>query len=202
MTEWLVSALATYGVVLLFLTTFFSCLALPFPASLLMLTGGAFIATGDLTAAPVVLSALFGALAGDQVGYQIGHRGRASLQRLLARSEKRQRLFGVAETYLIRWGNWGVFLSRWLFSPLGPYVNFASGIAALPWLRYTVFGAAGEVVWVSLYVGLGYVFAGNITMAAELAGDALGLIAAVTTMGIFGFWIWRNRRKTKSAMAE
>ncbi|MGA1233177.1 MAG: DedA family protein [Lutimaribacter sp.] len=69
MSAWLLQSLATWGLPLLFATTFASCLALPVPASLMMLAAGAFVASGDLPASGVCLAALFGAIAGAQLGY-------------------------------------------------------------------------------------------------------------------------------------
>ena len=48
MTDWLLALVPQYGLWLLAATTFFSCLALPFPASIMMLTAGGFVAAGDL----------------------------------------------------------------------------------------------------------------------------------------------------------
>ncbi|GAA6207664.1 hypothetical protein NBRC116601_09570 [Cognatishimia sp. WU-CL00825] len=201
MTETLISALANYGIALLFLTTFFSCLAVPVPSSLLMLAAGAFIATGDLDAYSSLLAALSGALCGDQIGYQIGAKGREPLARFMGKTQARARMMARSEAYLIQWGGLGVFLSRWLFSPLGPYINFASGAAGLPLWRFTLFAALGECIWVTLYLGLGYGFADNLAMASELAGDMLGLLAGLSMVFGFGVWLLRHNRK-KNATAQ
>ena len=46
MTDWLLALVPQYGLWLLAATTFCSCLALPFPASILMMTAGGFVAAG------------------------------------------------------------------------------------------------------------------------------------------------------------
>jgi membrane protein DedA with SNARE-associated domain len=201
MTETLISVLADYGIALLFFTTFFSCLALPMPSSLLMLAAGAFVATGDLDGITTVLAALSGALCGDQVGYLMGARGRGKVTRFMARTDARSRMMARSEAYLNQWGGLGVFLSRWLFSPLGPYINFVSGAGQLPLWQFTLSAALGECIWVGLYVGLGFGFADNLTMASELAGDMLGLLAGISLVLGFGFWLIQHDRK-KQAAAE
>ncbi len=202
MTDWMISALADYGVILLFLTTFLSCLAMPVPASLLMLSGGAFVATGDLPMMSSVLSALCGAIAGDFAGYQLASRGSTQLENFMTQSPKRANVMARADSFLANWGGMGIFLSRWLFSPLGPYMNFASGVAAVPVWKFALFGILGECVWVSLYVGLGYVFADNLSMATDLAGDVLGLLAAICVMLGFGIWLVKHNRKRAIAPAN
>ena len=61
MTDWLLALVPQYGLWLLAATTFFSCLALPFPASIMMLTAGGFVAAGDLALLPTFAAAAGGA---------------------------------------------------------------------------------------------------------------------------------------------
>jgi len=197
MNETLFQLLALYGVPLLALTTLASCLAMPVPSSLMMLTGGAFVATGDLALIPVASGALTGAILGDQAGYVLGRRGGGWLDTHLTHRPKRQRLFERARTFTHKRGGPGIFLTRWLFSPLGPYANLAAGASGLAWARFTFWGIAGEVVWVTVYVGLGYGFADNISMGAELATQALGFLAALGLTIFLGVWLLRTMRKPR-----
>lgn len=66
---------ADYGVWVIAASAFLSCLALPIPTSLMMLTGGAFAAAGDLALWQVMAGAWVGAVFGDQTGYFIGRTG-------------------------------------------------------------------------------------------------------------------------------
>lgn len=189
MTDTVFALVAQYGSGALFIVTFLSCLAMPVPASLMMLTGGAFAASGDLSLVTASLSAYGGALAGDQAGYLVGQSCAGWLEHWAEARQNRAMLLGRARASVDRWGGMGVFLSRWLVSPLGPYVNFAGGAGRMPWARFSIWSAAGEMVWVALYVGLGYLFAGSLTAVAEFAADLSGLVAgAVVAVGL-GFWL-------------
>ena len=79
MTDWLLALVPQYGVWLLAVCTFLSCLALPVPASILMLAAGGFVAAGDLSLTGSVAAALAGAVAGDQAGYFGGRWGGSGL---------------------------------------------------------------------------------------------------------------------------
>lgn len=186
MTDTLFLLVANYGGAALLLVTFMSCLAVPVPSSLMMLTGGAFAASGDLMLGTTALSAYIGAVAGDQAGYFLGRSGAPVLERWAAQRRSRTVLLGRARTSIQRWGGPGVFFSRWLVSPLGPYVNFASGAGEMRWVRFALWGAAGELVWVGLYVGLGYAFASNLTAVAEFAADLTGLFAGMAVTALLG----------------
>lgn len=188
----LFSLVASYGVALIGVATFLSCLAVPVPTSLLMLASGGFVASGDLSLPWTLAAAFSGAVVGDNTGLLIGRAGGPQLNRWLEAAPARARLRAQAQAFITRWGGFGVFISRWLVSPLGPYVNFASGLGGMSWPRFALWGAAGEVVWVSLYVGLGYGFADHVAQIATVLGNASGaLAAAVVTLGL-GLWLWRR----------
>lgn len=188
MTETILALVPVYGLALIAVATFLSCLALPIPASLVMLSAGGFAAAGDLVLWQTMAAALLGAILGDQVGYQMGRIGARGLSGH-ALSPKRAALMGKAAGYLQDKGTWAVFFSRWLVSPLGPYVNFAGGAARLDWARFTRAGAAGEAVWVTLYVGLGAAFTDDLLALADLMSNVSGLLAALAVALGLGFWL-------------
>lgn len=199
MTEWLLGLIPQYGGWLLGVCTFLSCLALPIPASILMLTAGGFISSGDLSIVSGVGGALAGAVAGDQAGYLAG---RSAGPFLTGKLGKRGALLKKAEAMLASRGGFAVFFSRWLFSALGPYVNLAAGFARQSWASFTAWGVAGEAVWVTLYVGLGYAFTGNIEAASAMAYQLLGFFAAGAVAVGLGAWLYltvRNERQTIKA---
>jgi membrane-associated protein len=193
-TETLMGLVPGYGPWLLALATFLSCLALPIPASILMLAGGAFAAGGDLTLGLAMASAFAGAILGDQAGFRIGRLGGPILQRLVAGHPDRAALLARARDVTASRGGAGVFLSRWLFSPLGPWVNLVAGATGLGWGLFTLSAAAGEAVWVGLYTGAGYLFADRISDLAGLAGNLSGMLAAGLVAVILGHALWRAAR--------
>ena len=192
MTDWILAQLPLYGPWLLGLTTFLSCLALPVPSSLMMIAAGAFVASGDLALMPVALAAFGGALAGDQFGFWVGRR---AAHLLPAAGTKRAALVATALASLARHGAVTVFLSRWMFSALGPWVNLAAGASGYPARRFSLADLAGEAVWVTLYIGLGMVFGANLQATADLAGNALGLMAAGAVALGLGLWLLRGLRR-------
>ncbi|MGP1355011.1 DedA family protein [Roseicyclus sp.] len=201
MTEALLALVPVYGVALVALATFLSCLALPVPSSLVMLAAGGFAASGDLVLWQVALAAFGGAVAGDQLGYQVGRAG-GRLFGGRSLPPKQARLLAEARALLHRRGAMAVFLSRWLFSPLGPWVNFAGGAARLPLPHFTRAGVAGEAVWVAVYVGLGAAFADDLLALADILGSASGLLAAVAVAGALALWLRAALRQRRRGGAE
>ncbi|MEJ6398089.1 DedA family protein [Yoonia sp. 208BN28-4] len=191
MSETILALVADYGVGIVFTVTFLSCLALPVPSSLLMLASGGFAATGDLSLTAVFGAAFGGAILGDNSGYWIARGLGDRFHAWLDRAPKRAALLARTKAFMARWGGSSVFFSCWLVAPLGPYVNYVSGLSRLRWIRFALWGIAGEIVWVSLYVGLGYSFADSITEVASVLGNASGLICAALGTVVLGWWLWR-----------
>jgi membrane protein DedA with SNARE-associated domain len=203
MTETALALVADYGVIILFCVTFLTCLALPVPSSILMLAPGSFAATGDLDIVHVAVAAFAGAVLGDNTGYVITRLSGDRMRGWLDGDPKRAALHNKGATFMTKWGGSSVFFSCWLVAPLGPYINYIRGLTKFTWARFALWGIAVEVVWVGLYVGLGFTFGENFAAIASLLGNASGLIKAlVMTIGL-RFWLIHAARakndKTASA---
>ncbi len=197
MTDTFLELVPVYGVWAIALTTFLSCLAVPVPSSLIMLAGGAFVASNDLTLWSVVAGAWGGAVLGDQTGYRFGAWGGGLLRRGLGHRSTTAKLLTQAQNLLDQRGFMAVFLSRWLFSPLGPYVNFLGGAGRMAWPHFTVGSFSGEAVWVAVYVSLGFAFSGQITAVADIAANFAGLLAGLALTAFLGRAMLRSRKKRK-----
>lgn len=197
LTDTLLALVPQYGAWLIALTTFASCLALPVPSSLLMLAGGAFAAGGDLSVSSIMAGAFLGAVLGDQVGFALGRWGAPWIDRFTRGHPKRQMLLDRARAFSQRWGGPGVFFSRWLVSPLGPYVNFLSGAARMNWARFSLWDLLGEAVWVTTYTGLGFAFASQIEALGTILGNASGVLAAGLMTVLLGMYLKARLREIR-----
>ena len=189
MSEIVFTLITSYGVYLIFASTFLSCLIIPLPTSLMMLSGGAFVASGDLVLWQVISAAYGGAVIGDQAGYLIGRYGGTPPVEKIARSRPRAAVLSRARAMVDRYGGPGVFFSTWLTAPLGPWVNLIAGATGLSWLRFTIWDLSGEAIWVSLYVSLGLVFSRQIGAVADIMSDVIGLVVAVAVAVVMAIWI-------------
>lgn len=183
--------MTSYGVFILLMVTFLSCLCVPIPSSLMMLAGGSFAATGDLNLTATAAAAYTGAVVGDNTGYFLARRFGSRLTRWLDANPKRAKLRDSAKAYMDKKGPISVFLSCWLVAPLGPYVNLVSGITGFNWAKFALWGALGEVVWVGVYIGLGYSFSDQITTLASMLGNASGFLVALLGVFLLARWLWK-----------
>jgi membrane-associated protein len=151
-------------------------------------------AAGDLVMWQTFGAAAGGAIAGDQVGYWAGRGFGSGLLARLRADPAREKLLSKAVTFMEQKGVVAVYLTRWLFSPLGPWVNLTAGSTGYGWPRFCLAGIAGEATWAGIYVGMGYAFAGNVEAASSLLGSVLGVVAGVAAVLILGYWLFTSQR--------
>jgi membrane protein DedA with SNARE-associated domain len=163
-----------------------------------MLAAGGFAASGDLALWQAVAAALCGALLGDQLGFVAGRFGGPPLVERLSAHPQRAALLARARAMMLSRGLVAVFLTRWLFSPVGPYANLAAGASGFGWGAFTLGSLTGEAAWVTLYTGTGHAFAGNLEAASDLLSSALGLVGGGAAVILLGLWLLSSVR-AKSA---
>jgi membrane-associated protein len=139
-------------------------------------------------AAIVVLAAI----AGDSVGYEIGHHFGPSIltTRPLRRHHDR---IENARDFIRRKGPAAVFLGRFIafFRAMMPAL---AGISRMHYRTFLLFNALGGLTWGIGYTLLGY-FAGTAyTKIEHLVGQAIAVLLAIAA--IAALIIWRLRRRS------
>jgi membrane protein DedA with SNARE-associated domain len=201
LSEYLLTALVAYGLPVLFGVIVLAAIGLPLPATLLLIAAGSFVEQGALDLWWVLGLASVAAIAGDHTGYLIGRWGGRRVVLRLTRWVGGEPRLQQAEAATKRWGGLGIFLSRWLFTPIGPALNLTSGIALYPWPRFTVFDIAGEVLWVSLYVSVGRIFSDRVEAMSDLLGDATWAILGLVAVMVFGWKLLQLLRISQARRA-
>lgn len=199
MTDALFELFALYGVPVVFATLVFGAIGVPLPSTLLLLSTGALLAQGDIDAVTVFVTAAVAAILGDQIGYQIGRRAGSFVETRYDGTTKIGANLEKARAFSRKWGGPGVFFSRWLVSPVGPWINITSGMAAYPWARFTAWGVAGEVVWVTLFLGMGYSFSRSIADLAALTSNLSWLIVGLAVTGFLGYRVRKVLKEPKGS---
>lgn len=179
MSDYLLSILAAYGIPVLFGALLIGAVGIPMPATLLLLVAGSFVAEGELQMWPTLAFASVAAIIGDNIGYALGRWGSRHAAQRVAQKFGASEHLRRAEEWTRRWGGIGVFLSRWLITPLGPWLNLTSGLAGYPWPRFLAFDIAGEVLWVALYVMLGKLFDSQVQTVNDTLGNLTWALAGL-----------------------
>lgn len=171
-----------------------AAIGIPLPITLLLIVTGSLASQGVMNFWWAVGLATAGSVLGDQAGYAIGRWGGSGLvdrfSRMLGGREKLEKTQARARA----WGGPGIFFSRWLVTPLGPWVNLASGIAEYSWMRFLLWDVAGEFLCALIYILLGRVFSDRVLSLDELLGDISWALVALLAAVVLGWALYKSTR--------
>jgi membrane-associated protein len=148
-------------------------------------------------AAVLVVAVVAGSVAGETLGYGIGHRwgGRVRTSRLgQALGEERWDRAGRA---LHHRGGRAVFGARYV-AAVHAVLPVAAGTLRMPIRKFLAWSTAGAVTWATLYVSVGAAAGASFREAGEhLAGVTLAVVVA---LGAAAALLWlRNRHRRRHA---
>jgi len=190
-----VSAVLVYGYPALALTLALGAFGFPLPSGLSMIVVGALAAEGEMSLPLVAGIATAASVLGDLAGYGLGRRfGAPFLQRhgrwLGLGAERRERV----ERLFARWGALTVLLSRSLVSALSSTVNLVAGAGRYRLDVFVALGVAGRMLWVSAYLGIGYVASGGFEPAADFLMSLTGFLVSLAILAAASVALHRSRR--------
>ena len=144
------------------------------PGDSLLFVAGAIAATGEMNVHLLAGLLVVAAVLGNSVNYAIGRWMGAWFERGGARWLNRKHL-DSAHAFYERHGGKAVVISRFL-PIVRTYIPFVAGMAAMAPARFTLFNAAGALMWVVGLCYAGYFF-GNIPwIKGNLTAIILGII--------------------------
>jgi membrane protein DedA with SNARE-associated domain len=157
-------------------------LGIPLPGEIALVTAAVLATEHKLPVTPgwIAASASAGAIAGDSIGFYIGHRFGKPLFDWLGR--KFPRHFGpshvaVAERFFARYGAWAVFFGRFI-ALLRIFSGPLAGSLRMPYGRFLFANACGGIIWAS---GITYLiwFLGQAAEKWLSRASWIGLVVAV-----------------------
>lgn len=144
-----------YGAVAAFI--FLEDFGVPVPGETILIAAAVYAGAGKLNIVLLGIVAVLAAVAGDNVGFAIGHFGG---RRLVLRWGRyvfltKERV-DKAEEFFTRHGGKVVVVARFI-EGLRQANGIVAGIAEMRWLSFLFFNAIGAVLWVGVWITVGYV---------------------------------------------
>ena len=186
-----------HGYVVLLAWVFAEQVGLPIPSMPLLLAAGALAGTGRMSFFASLFYAMLAALAADTLWYQLGRRrGIKVLQFLCKISLEPDSCVRRTEGVFAKQGARSLLLAKFL-PGLGTVAPPLAGIFHMRARRFLLFDGLGSMLWAGTFLGLGYIFSGQIERIAEhlasLGGWLLVLIVAALAAYISYKFIARQR---------
>ena len=189
--------LLKHGYTVLLAWVFAEQIGLPVPSLPILLAAGALAGSGQCNFVGSICLAVWACLIADSVWYALGRvRGIKVLQLLCKISLEPDSCVRRTEGLFAKQGARSLVLAK--FVPgLGTVAPPLAGIFHMRASRFLLFDTVGALLWSGLYVGLGYVFSGEIERIAEHAahlGGGLGVLVVTALAGYIAYkFIARQR---------
>jgi len=191
LTDFFLTGLITYGPPMLGLALLLGGLGLPLPGTLFLLATGAFIRQGVMDWATTLGLGLFGVILGDSASYAMGRLAGDRVQRRFNRSTAWQSAQGA----FARRGGTAIYLTRFLLTPLAIPTNLIAGGSRYVFWRFLGYDVAGELTWMVLYGGLGYLVGSQWELIGQFVGDFSGLLVGLVALGAGVYLLVRRQRQ-------
>src|SRR5215831_12993261 len=199
LTDQLLAAISMYGLPVFFGVIVIAAVGVPLPVTLALVAAGSFVELGEMRLWQVIAVGSAGAILGDQLGFAIGRWGGPRIEARIRKSKGGAERIARAHAFAKKWGAFGIFISRWLVTPLGPWLNLTSGMTDYPWARFFLWDALGEILWVVLYVMLGKIFSGSVQALADVLGNLAWVLVGIVVTAILVWWIRRSLQAGEGA---
>ncbi len=195
MSAFLLTQVINYGAPLVGLVLLLGALGLPVGASVVLIAAGAFSQQGFLNWLQAAALGLAGAVIGDTFSFGMGYFAKDWTQRRFGNSPM---WINARDSFQQRAGL-AVFFTRWLVTAVAIPTNLIAGGSGYKFSRFMIYDISGEILWITLYGGLGYAFGSQWELVSEFLSNFGGLILGLV---VFGFGvrqlvIWQRQNKTQ-----
>jgi len=193
-TQWLISLVASWGLIAIFITMTGESAGLPISSEIVVPLGGALASQGKLSLPAVIAVSSVANLVGSLVAFWLTRRygervvlSRAGRWMGLSRGHLR-----LANRFFDRFGLWAVFLGR-LLPIVRTYISFPAGISHIGYVRFTLATLAGAIPWNFALAYAGYRLGRHYeTVAAYLGPFVIPIAIGVVILLAVGWWFGRR----------
>jgi membrane protein DedA with SNARE-associated domain len=196
-TDQLLAAISMYGLPAFFGVIVIAAVGVPLPVTLALVAAGSFVELGEMRLWQVIAVGSAAAILGDQLGFVIGRWGGSRIEERIRKRKGGAARIARAHAFAEKWGALGIFVSRWLVTPLGPWLNLTSGMTDYPWARFFLWDALGEILWVVLYVLLGRMFSGSVQALVDILGNLAWVLVGIIVAAVLVWWIRRSVQRSE-----
>ena len=180
MSTFLLTQVINFGAPLVGLILFLGALGLPIGASVVLIAAGAFSQQGILNWQSTALIGLVGALIGDMLSFGMGRYAKDWTQRRFGQSPT----WRNARASFMQSAGPAVFFTRWLITAIAIPTNLIAGGSGYKFSRFMLYDISGEIIWILLYGGLGYLFGSQWELVSDFISNFGGLILGLVIFGV------------------
>ena len=190
MSDYLLTLIINYGAPAFAILLFLGALGVPVGASVLLIAAGAFSQQGILSWPITAALGWVGAIIGDAISFGIGFYAKDWVNHRFSRSAT----WRSAKYTFEKRAGLAIYLTRFLVTALAIPINLIAGGSGIQFRRFMIYDSLGELTWIILYGGLGYLFGSQWELVSDFISNFGGLILGLVILGL-GVWLWTKRMK-------
>lgn len=192
-----VEFLVRHGYTLLFLWVMAEQIGLPMPSAPILLAAGALAGTHRMNLAIAIALPIAAVGICDSFWYELGRRRGVKVVQWLCRiALEPDSCVHRTQARFKKNGPWALVVAKFI-PGLNAMAPPLAGMSHMPWQRYLLFDGMGTLLWGGGYIGLGYLFSGQIeVVATHLAFLGRGLFALfLAGLLLYIGWKYFNRQR-------
>lgn len=187
----IVKFLLRHGYWVLLVWVFLEQAGLPLPSVPVMLASGAMAGLGQMNFPAALLMCLVGAVAADTIWYELGkRRGIKILQWLCRISLEPDSCVRRTEGVFEKQGARSLVFAKFL-PGLSTVATPLAGIFHMRLRKFLLFDGLGTLLWAGTYLGLGFLFRGQLERIAQSAQSLGGWLLVVLAAGLAGYLAYK-----------
>jgi membrane protein DedA with SNARE-associated domain/membrane-associated phospholipid phosphatase len=162
------------------------------PAAIVMFTAGALVGAGALNGWVTLAVGALGAVAGDGISYELGHRYHREVRTWWV-TKGHEAVWERGERFVQRHGGKSIVLARF-FAPVRAIVPLVVGTAHMPRRRFYPINIASALAWSPAHIGPGIVFGASAQLAEAVSGRLAAMLLLLAAL------LWLVVRLTRLAI--
>ena len=175
--------LEQYGSFTLFCLLIMGIVMFPVPEETLMMGAGVLMHTGHLHPTPTLLACYAGSIAGISLSYLIGRQtDKYFIKKYGSWAGLDPLTWKKLHLYFKTYGAW-MLVFGYFVPGVRHFTGFLVGATRLEWSRFARFAYSGAVLWVSLFLSIGY-FLGD-KWVQKIAAEKYVFVDTLVTIALF-----------------
>lgn len=198
----IVDTVGSLGYIGIFFMMFLESSFVPFPSEVVMVPAGYLVYKGEMNLVMVILSGIFGSLAGAIFNYYLAVKfGRQFLIRYGNYFFIDEKKMDKMEKFFQSHGHISTFSGR-LLPGIRQYISFPAGLAKMNLAEFSAFTALGAGIWVVILTYIGYFIGDNEALIKENIHSAVIYILIALAVIVFIYTYYYHKRKKNSSVKK
>ena len=191
LSTWLVQ----HGSIALFILLTLGIVALPVPEETLLVITGILMRKGVLNTPPTLVAAYAGSIFGISSSYVLGRSlGYYFIKTYGGWIGLTEQRLQQAHNWFERFGKWTLLIGYFI-PGVRHFTGLSAGMSYLDYRQFALFAYIGAMIWVSLFLSIGYFFGNYCLVLCENLKFTDSLLIAVSLLLIMAFILYRLKKQ-------